>query len=106
MAFNPFSWFRKHQKVFFAGLTILCMVVFIGQFGAGDVFTRALMLFGGRASGETVTTLYGKKLRQSELERLAVHRKLASDFLFATAWEAHQKVCRDLLDGQLKAAGV
>jgi hypothetical protein len=104
MAFNPFTWFRKHQKVLFAGLTILCMVVFIGQFGAGDVFTRALSWFGaGRAGGETVTTLYGKKLRQGDLDRLQVHRKLASDFLFATAWEAHQKVCRDLLDGQLKS---
>ena len=23
MAFNPFNWFRKHQKVLFAGLIIL-----------------------------------------------------------------------------------
>lgn len=104
MAFNPFTWFRKHQKVLFAGLTILCMVVFIGQFGSGDVFSRALLWFGGsRAAGETVTTLYGTKVREGELTRLARQRKLANDFVFNVAWEGHQKACKELLDGPLKS---
>ena len=29
MAFNPFHAFRKHQKVVFAGLTIICMLTFV-----------------------------------------------------------------------------
>ncbi|MFO0876320.1 MAG: hypothetical protein U0840_03020 [Gemmataceae bacterium] len=103
MAFNPFTWFRKHQKVLFAGLTILCMVVFIGQFGAGDVFSRTLGWFGAnRASGPVVTTLHGTKVREGELDRLVQQRRFANDFLFATTWDAHDRVCKTLLDERLK----
>src|SRR5262245_56960483 len=105
MAFNPFHWFRKHQKVLFAGLTVLCMVVLIFQFGAGDPFPRALAWFGaGRGGGPVVATLYGKKVREMDLTRLAQHRKLASDFLVSTVYTAHQRACRDLLDNYLKEA--
>lgn len=104
MAFNPFAWFRKHQKVLFAGLTILVMFVFIGQFGRGDIFERALQWFGaGRAGGPVVAKLYGKGVHLGELEHRARTRKLASDYLFTTAWRTHPRVLRDLLDNELKS---
>ena len=52
MAYNPFTVFRKHQRSIFAVLTVMCMIVFIAQFGAGDVFQRAMAYFGqGRDTG-------------------------------------------------------
>lgn len=104
MAFNPFNWFRKHQKVIFAVMTIVIMFLFVGSFGPGDLVATATRLVGGgRASGPVVATLYGKKVREGDLTRLASNRKLASNFLFATAWDHHAKVCADLLKNQLQS---
>src|SRR5262245_34962458 len=106
MAFNPFHWFRKRQKVFLAALVVLCMLIFIFQFGPGDLFQRALGLFGtGRQTGEVVTTLYGKKVYESDLQKLALQRKLASDFLFLEVFEAQSRAIDDLLKGPLKSTG-
>ena len=99
MAFNPFSWFRKHQKVFFAGLTVLCMIVFIGQAGVGaDIFQTALGWFGQGRHGLAVVTLNGKKVTQPQLDRLARQRTVANDFLFDSAWRAHEKAIKSLLE--------
>ncbi|MFO0846731.1 MAG: hypothetical protein U0797_30940, partial [Gemmataceae bacterium] len=104
MAFNPFNWFRKNQRVIFAVLTIIIMFLFIGSFGRGDLVDQATRYFGGgRASGPVVTTLYGKKVREGDLLKMATNRRLASNFLFATAWDAHARVCADLLKGQLQS---
>jgi len=106
MAFNPFHWFRKRQKVFLAALVVLCMVIFIFQFGQGDLFTRALAWFGqSRRGGEVVTTLYGKKVYTSDLEQLAARRKLASDFLFLEVYQALPQAMEELLKGPLKSTG-
>ncbi len=68
MAFNPFHSFRKHQKAIFAVLTIMCMLVFVLQFGRGDMFERMAGLFGSsRGKGDVVATLYGKKVTTGEL---------------------------------------
>ncbi len=84
MAYNPFHWFRKHQKVFFAGLTILCMMVFIFQFGPGDLFQSALGWIGARANrGPDVAKLNGKPVSEEELSKLAARRRAASEFLVA-----------------------
>jgi hypothetical protein len=104
MAFNPFHWFRKHQKASIAGLTIMTMIVFIFSFGRGDLFEQGLRWLGSdRRAGETVTTLYGKKVTEGQLDQLARQRKLASDFLFEVIWGAHARVVKDLLDKELKA---
>ena len=97
MAFSPFTWFRKHQKVFFAGLTILCMFVFIGQFGSGDAFSRLLGLFGRGRHGEAVATLYDSGVTRPKLEALAKQRKVANDFMFDAAWKSHEKALKTLL---------
>jgi hypothetical protein len=82
MAFNPFHRFRKHQKVFFAILTIICMITFVFQFGAGDPFTRIMGWFGaGRNRGDKVITLYGDTVRTGQIEQLRRQRRLAQDFM-------------------------
>src|SRR5690606_28365016 len=59
MAFNPFHSFRKHRKVYFAILTIVCMFVFVlssGIGGGGDVFDQVATWFGAnRGRGKDVT---------------------------------------------------
>ncbi|HXG10393.1 MAG TPA: hypothetical protein VNK04_11565 [Gemmataceae bacterium] len=84
MAFHPFQTFRKHQKVIFAGLTIICMIVFVLSWGPGDVFERVASFFGaGRADAGNmvVTTLYGEKVTERELGRLQFQRRVANDFM-------------------------
>ena len=95
MAFNPFSWFRDHQKGVMIGLIGLCMVIFIFQFGPGDAFNRWLNV-GGRASGEVVATIHGKKVLESDISRMAFRRKVASEFLTRTVIKGHDEVVKDL----------
>ncbi len=110
MAFNPFHWFRKHQKVVFAGLIIMCMFVFIASFGAGDVVQRGLAYFGAaRGQGEMVVKVEGSKVYDGDLEKVARRRKAASDFLHALVNPApigfgnHSKALQALLEGDLKS---
>lgn len=82
MAFHPFKHFRKHQKAYLAGLTILTMIIFVFSFGAADPFQRALHWIGLTAHhGERVVELYGKTIRTDDLEKLRWQRQLASEFL-------------------------
>ena len=82
MAFHPFKHFRKHQKVYLAGLTILTMIIFVFSFGAADPFQRAMHWIGLTAHhGERVVELYGKTIHTDDLEKLRWQRQLASEFL-------------------------
>lgn len=82
MAFNPFHRFRKHQKVFFAILTIVCMITFIFSFGQGDLVHQVMAWFGAsRAKGEMVLKLHGNKVYEGELYELGQRRKAASAVL-------------------------
>jgi hypothetical protein len=83
MAFNPFHSFRKHSKVIFAILTIICMFTFIlsGGFGKADAFEWFLSLFGaGRSQGKLVTTLYGDKVYEGQISDRSRSRQIANDF--------------------------
>jgi len=100
MAFNPFRVFRKHQKVWFAGLTIVCMIVFILQFGSGDIFQR-LMGHGSQGKGDKVATLYGRDVYQSDLTRLGQTRSLVNQIYIAgPVVEAVKTVMDDLVKEQ------
>ena len=85
MAFNPFHSFRKHQKVIFAVLTIICMFVFIltGFAGKADPLSNLLGMFGGKHQGDKVATLYGRDLYQSDITRLAQRRALVNQIYIA-----------------------
>jgi hypothetical protein len=97
MAFNPFNWFRKHQKVLIAGLAIMCMVLFVFSFGAGDPIQQGLRLIGAsRSGGPVVTSLYGKKITERDLQQLSKRRRLANNFMFLVVNNAHDQVIQTL----------
>lgn len=110
MAFHPFKHFRKHQKVYLAGLTIMTMVIFIFSFGAADPFTRAMHWIGLNAHhGTPVVELYGKTIHTDDLEKLRWKRQMASEFLiFGSILQLGQRMSlpmpleRSLLDLQMK----
>jgi hypothetical protein len=104
MAFNPFTAFRKHQKVIFAILTIICMFVFILQFGSGDFFSRVSGWFGGnRQKGEKVITLYGRDYYQSDLTKLRSLRQGADAVARYAAFNG-TKTAMENLSKQLEAS--
>jgi hypothetical protein len=82
MAFHPFKHFRKRQKAYLVGLTIMTMMIFVFSFGRGDLFSnlqRWLALNVHR--GDKVLTLHGKTVYTDELEKLRWQRQMASEFL-------------------------
>jgi hypothetical protein len=82
MAFHPFKHFRKHQKVYLAGLTIMTMIIFVFSFGAADPFQSALRWIGLTSHhGDPVLKLYGKTLYTDDLDKVRWQRQLASEFL-------------------------
>ncbi|MGL4554422.1 MAG: hypothetical protein ACRC33_24940, partial [Gemmataceae bacterium] len=105
MAYNPFNWFRKHQKTIFAFLTLMIMFVFIFQSGSGDLFSQAMKYFGqSQQSGQEVATLNGRRVTEGELSKLAAQRKMASDFLVATIAREQGPALDGLLNKKLKPA--
>lgn len=89
MAFNPFHAFRKHQKVVFAGLTILCMVTFVltgSNIGRGDITD---LIFGWMRSAKEsdVAKLYDRKVTPQMLDYVKTQRILANQYM-ADATEA------------------
>jgi hypothetical protein len=113
MAFNPFHAFRKHQKVMFAGLTILCMLMFVmsaGVSSGGDAFSAVINWLGGRSRPATeVASLYGKSLDSRDILLLREQRRLANNFMSLAVDTAEKSIIEDLvktvpdLDKQLQS---
>jgi len=92
MAFNPLKSLRKHNKTFFAVMLIVCMFVFILQFGAGDIFSRGMGWFGSfRERGSLLTSLHGTSIYQADVGSLERQRTMASDFLIMVHVRAMQQ---------------
>ncbi len=71
----PFQVFRRHQRKMMAALAIFAMVAFSLDF---SLFRNTM----GRAGqNPTVATLYGKKVRQSDLYALQAQRSRANRFI-------------------------
>src|SRR5712664_2162007 len=98
MAFSPFRTFRKHQKAFFAALTILCMVTFVmcGSMGQGDFFDTIVRMFGGRRKAEVVATLYGKDISFKEINELRNQRRLASQYVDNVTLAARNRFIQEI----------
>ncbi len=95
MAFNPFHAFRKHQKVVFATLTIVCMLTFVmagGSFAGGDFFSELTRWISGRSRTQEVATIYGKRISDRELSELRLQRRLANEFMKLAIWQAHNNI--------------
>jgi hypothetical protein len=98
MAFNPFHAFRKHQKVVFAGLTILCMITFVFSSGSssGDFFSQLERMFGGKGKDPVVATLYDHKVDTKEMLRLRQSRELANRFMSEAVEVARGNIIADV----------
>jgi len=96
--------FRRNQKAWLAGLTILCMVTFVlcGTIGAGGNLLESFGVRFGQSKGEVVATLYGKDILAREIQDLRNQRRLANVYLdqvtrasraqvFSAAFEASSK---------------
>src|SRR5581483_1042996 len=100
MAFNPFAKFRKHQKVVFAGLTIMCMLTFVlmGSFssGGGDFFYEMQRILVGGMRKNEVAKLYGNGISIDELMRLQTQRLMAERFMAEANQMAFDAIRRDV----------
>src|SRR5579884_3467185 len=99
MALHPFRTFRKHQKVIWGFLVVLCMITFVfmsGTGGRGDIFDRIVQLVRTSKGGTPVTTLYGQSVDERQLMDLRRQRTLANQALSAAAGLAAADVQREL----------
>src|SRR5712691_7370327 len=105
MAFNPFRAFRKHQKVVFAGLTIICMLTFVfasGVSGGGGFLDEMARWFGMRTRIPDVGTVYGRTVSVRDAQLLQQQRKLANDFMTLAVGTA-KAVIRDEVEKKIPA---
>lgn len=81
MAFNPFSAFRKNQKVWMAGVLLLCMITFVLCTGVGgDLSDRLLRIFAPR-HGNVLAQLDGRSIRAEDVQQIKTQRKIADKFV-------------------------
>src|SRR6266852_1416071 len=75
--------FRKNQKAWLAGLTILCMVSFVMCSGivAGSNLLESFGVRFGQSKGAVVATLYGRDILAREIQDLQKQRKLANQYM-------------------------
>jgi hypothetical protein len=88
MAFNPFHTFRKHQKVLFAALTIMCMFVFVLS-GASGFFQEWQSWLGGSGGYREFAFAYGKSITEPELRLLQQRREFANRFMISALQQAN-----------------
>jgi hypothetical protein len=99
MAFNPFTSFRKYQKIWMPVILLLCMVTFVLCSGNKGDFSEWLMgLFGGR-EGPAIAKVGGRNLYRKELNALKEQRNAVNEFMKRAATAAVKKV-NDLLDSE------
>ena len=97
MAFHPFQIVRKHQKGLLVVATIFCMVVFILQFGSGDVFSRFGLGHGGQGKADKVVTLYGKDLARPDIKAIQDSRQLGNDLIESALVKAESDAVKDVV---------
>ncbi len=85
MAYNPFDFFRKHQKVLFAVVTVIIMFVFVlqaGVSGGGDffqAFPRWIAKF--QTHGEPMAVIDGGTVKASQVADVGGDRGLANGYM-------------------------
>jgi hypothetical protein len=80
MAFNPFSNFRKYQKIWMATILLLCMVTFVLCTGTqGDFMDWVLKTF--RPRGQVAAKIDGDNVYSTELTDLRQRRNIANEFM-------------------------
>jgi hypothetical protein len=102
MAFNPLHMFRKRQKTLLACVAIMCMFLFILQFGKGDIFER--LGIGKGSKDDTVLKqpdgerfeMFGKKVTSTDLYKLRHERRLGVSFILGAYQSAGAKIAEEL----------
>lgn len=90
MAFHPLRSFRRHQKTWLAGLTILSMLSFVVLGSLQGMVPYFARIFGGNNS-PTVVELYGKEIDKNTLQMLRIRREAANEYVFSVVESARQK---------------
>lgn len=107
MAFNPFNFFRKNQKILFALLTIMVMFMFVlsSGIGRGDFFQWFPEWLGQQRGpgGEAVAVVEGKKLTTGQLSNISQKRNRANEFLMSLSAHVSNKIAKQLDDSISKA---
>ncbi len=82
MAYNPFDFFRRNQKLFFGGLTILVMFMFILSFGQGDFFSHFPQWVAKfQTHGDVMAKIDGATIKESQLRDVNSERGLANGYM-------------------------
>jgi hypothetical protein len=106
MAFHPFRMFRKHQKVIWGFLVIVCMITFVLMSGSGrgDIFDRITHWVRSSKGGTPVTTLYGRTVDTRQLDEVRRESEMAQRVIGTALRLAHEQIQRDLgpLQEQMK----
>lgn len=102
MAFNPFRAFRKHSKVLFAGITIVCMLTFVLMAGVPgirtDFFTSLVDMVSRKRTGADVAKIYGSRVTERDIYQLREQRRVAEQIIQSLVNEGSFKVLGDLSD--------
>jgi hypothetical protein len=110
MAFHPFRTFRKHQKVIWGFLVIVCMITFVlmSGTGRGDIFDRITQWVRNSRTSTPVTQLYGRTVDTRQLQILGQQRTVAANALSNALTQAYSQIADELnhlrTDQQNKAA--
>jgi hypothetical protein len=99
MALHPFHSFRKHQKVIFAGLTIVCMLTFVlssGVAGMGDGLNWLQHVLTGRSRYQPAAKLFGKTVDVHEMALLKQQRALANQYMIQALLQSYELIVRDV----------
>src|SRR5713101_3366969 len=105
MAFNPMRGFRKHQKAWFAGLTILCMfnILIYRGIGAGSSILESLgLMIGARSRGDVVASLYGKEIVARQIVDIRMQRRLANQYMDSITNAAREETIQSVKDATRK----
>jgi hypothetical protein len=98
MAFHPFRMFRRHQKVIWGFLVIVCMITFVlmSGTGRGDIFDRITQWVRSTRGGTAVTTLYGKTVDARQLEEVRRQSELTATAMQQALGMAYDQIEREL----------
>ena len=89
MAYSPFDFFRKNQKIIMGGVVIFIMFTFVLSFGRGDFFDWLPRWLGSKKSkGEVLAVIDGETIRETEASQIRAKRNLANQYMAIAAGKA------------------
>jgi hypothetical protein len=81
MAFNPFTSFRKYQKIWMPIILLLCMATFVLCSGSKGDFSEWLLGLFGRREGAAIAKVGGRSVYRKDLYDLKEQRNAVNEFM-------------------------